>query len=244
MFDYIKIYSSSRNPDGKIALETFLTYGSKTEVRSLLEFFYAMPYSTDFFIYIGLIPLVFLTYAVFHLRDIRRDVPVFIPLLIISILLIMFSLGAVGGIAALLYYIVPGISYFRQIGYVKIISKVLLLIASGFGVDYYLSGRQYDSADKENSKLKKYSPVNIGIVLIGLIVIVNIAVFILKFTTNKIIYPLNNYLPYQFHLFSIFILVLFCYFLLKQFNNKRIISHVIVTFYFIEIVLFSSRERH
>lgn len=239
MFDYIRIYSPGRNPlDSKTTLETFLTYGAKTQARALLEFVYAIPFSTDFFIYIGLIPLVFLIFAAFHLRGIKRDNPVFIPLLVISIVLILFSLGAKGCIAYLLYYAFPGMSYFRHIGYVKVIAKILFLLASGFGIDYYLNTHRYDSTDRGNSKLKKYSPVNIGIVLVGLIVIVNITVFILKFTTNKIIYPLNNYLPYQFHLFSIFILVLFCYFLLKQFNNKRIISHVIVTFYFIEIVAY------
>ena len=229
IFDHIQPIVKGRDFDNKVTLKTFLTYSSINHERAILEFIYSIPFTTDYFLYIGLIPLVFFIYALIY----KRDDPFFITLTTTSIILIIFSLGSIGGIAYIVYYTFPGMNYFRHIGYVKVVSKILILIASGFGIDHYLSC-QHNIVNNKNSKSKKLSLANIGIALFGIIVGINLLVFVLRFISKKTVYPINNYLPYQFHLFAILILIFFIYCVIKLRYNEKL-SRIIVSLYFIEI---------
>ena len=128
--------SPNRNSGGTVSLDSFLTYGGHLSSKKFLELFYGASVTPDFQFYAGLFSLLFLALAL--ARNRVKALWIFlIPVFVIA----LFSLGGQGGIATLAYWYFPAMDKFRHVGYVLPLLKVFLIIASGFGVDWFLNQR-------------------------------------------------------------------------------------------------------
>ena len=122
-----------RQPDGTIGLEVFLNYGGLLYPIKFMEFIYGAPLNFNALAYSGLFTVLFVMFAVLKTRS--KYFWVFISL---SALVLLFSLGGYGTVAELVHRIFPE----RYIGYVTPVAKWLLIIACGFGINYYLTKKR------------------------------------------------------------------------------------------------------
>jgi hypothetical protein len=134
--DGIGFVSRERDLDGRVTLSTFLSYGGVTTPQIVGSFLGILPewfWGADHELthYIGLLPLAALPVAFLQCRS-----PYFRSLVFAAGLMLLLSLG---GTFAALAHRLPLMGLFRHVGYVTPISKVLLLLASGFGIERFLS---------------------------------------------------------------------------------------------------------
>lgn len=206
-FYHSVLYTPARDPfTGKINLSTFLTYGSHITPNNLLEFIYAVPSSGDQTLYIGIVPLVFLFYALL----IPSQRPIFKVLTISTGLFGLFTLSYFSFVAPLSYSILPVFSYIRHLGLMRAPLKIFLLLLAGFGIDHYLD----PSKQKE---LPRRSAWWIGIFMILSIIFFDAVAF-----QGKLPYiPRDKIAPefYQFHFLTIGILGLL---LFGMYRSERI----------------------
>jgi hypothetical protein len=133
----IRIDTPNRDPvSGRIALSTFLTYGGTATTQTLAGFVGMVPRfewgaERELTHYFGLLPLVALPVALLRCRT-----PEFISLAVAAAGVLLLSLG---GTFACLAYRIPLLNLFRHLGYVTPVAKILLLLASGFGLDRILA---------------------------------------------------------------------------------------------------------
>lgn len=241
VFDYTMPYSPGRDPaTRKVSLDSFLTYGAKNDLGKFLEFIYAATISYDFAVYIGLIPLLFLIYGLFR----SGDNPYFKAITITAIVVMVFSISYHSFVATFLYYFSPAMKYYRHVGYVVSIAKILLLIASGFGLDYYF--RRMESTGNG----KEFLPAIIGFFLAAAIIFMDV---LFKFNypysvvethhASKDLYQGNMVLqiPYQFHFLPLMILIYLAVSLWKKSlnNTGRKTFNVIIMLYLFEIASYN-----
>jgi hypothetical protein len=124
-----------RNPlNGTVDLENFRTYGGNADllvVGHALLFGWPihLPWGSgaDNSVYLGLVPLLGLAIALWRERS-----RAFLALVAGAALLVGLSLG---GIVTTLVYHLPGFAYYRHVALTFGLVKVLLLVASGFGLE-------------------------------------------------------------------------------------------------------------
>ena len=134
-FDLTVVHASARDPlTGEVSSEVFRGYGGKANLVVVLNaLFFGWPVhlpwgsKADNSVYLGLVPLVGLSVAV--VRERSRN---FVALMVAALVLVWFSFG---GVFAALAYHLPGFSYYRHVGLVFGLVKVLLLLASGYGIE-------------------------------------------------------------------------------------------------------------
>jgi len=134
-FDLTVVHASSRDPlTGEVSAEVFRGYGGKANlviVLNALLFGWPvhLPWGSraDNSLYLGLVPLVG-----FGIALVRERSRTFFALAAAALVLVWLSFG--GAFATLAYHL-PGLSYYRHIGLVFGLVKVLLLIASGYGIE-------------------------------------------------------------------------------------------------------------
>ncbi len=119
---------------GRNNLLTFLIYGSKAKLDMLIQcFIFGWPahlplgQGVDNSVYIGLLPLLFFVWAVIRVRN-----RIFLSILIAAFALVWLSFG---GLFTVLVYFFPGMAYYRHIGLVWGLAKIMFLICAGFGLD-------------------------------------------------------------------------------------------------------------
>lgn len=119
---------------GKVDLENFRTYGGNANlvvVANALLFGWPLhlPWGSgaDNSVYLGLLPVLGLAVAV-----VRERSRIFLALMAGALALVWLAMG---GVFTELVYHVPGFAYFRHVGLTFGIVKVLLLVASGFGLE-------------------------------------------------------------------------------------------------------------
>lgn len=121
-------------------LNTFLTYGGNPSLTNVIRsFLFGWPTCLliasplDNVIYIGILPLLFFAWALLKERD----------LLFWGITACIAALIALsqGGLFAKMVYHLPGMSYYRHIGLIYGLVKVLIIIAAGFGWEKFWSSR-------------------------------------------------------------------------------------------------------
>jgi len=133
--DFSILRTEERNPiTGKVDLETFRSYAGNANlviIANALLFGWPLhlPWGSgaDNSVYIGLLPLLGLGIAVARERS-----RLFFGLVVTAILLVALSIG--GAFTTLAYYL-PGLAYYRHVGLVYGLVKVLLLLASGYGIE-------------------------------------------------------------------------------------------------------------
>jgi hypothetical protein len=133
VIDGMQSFTSLRQADGSVGLETFLTYGGHVSPVKFMEFIYGAPVRFAFVAYSGLFTVLFVIFALVRVKT--RCFWVFMSL---TGVVLLFSLGASGYVAEIAYRFFPEMDKFRHIGFVTPVAKILLIIASGFGIDYYL----------------------------------------------------------------------------------------------------------
>ena len=139
--DYASLEVPNRDPiSGKVDLENFRSYGGNGNlviVANSLLFGWPLhlPWGSraDNSVYLGLLPLLGLVLALARERS-----RLFVGLMSAAVVLAVLSLG--GALATMAYH-VPGLSYFRHVGLVYGLVKVLLLLASGYGIERFWSLR-------------------------------------------------------------------------------------------------------
>ncbi|MDT4288955.1 hypothetical protein RO575_05255 [Methylomonas sp. MO1] len=133
VIDGMQSFTSLRQSNGSVGLDIFLTYGGYVSPVKFMEFIYAAPVRFAFTAYCGLFTILFLIFALVHART-----KVFGVFMLLAGLVLLFSLGTSGGVAEIAYRFFPAMDKFRHIGFVTPVAKILLIVASGFGVDHYL----------------------------------------------------------------------------------------------------------
>lgn len=119
----------------RVPLELFLTYGpTPADPVPLSELIYAAPASPDATLFIGLIPLIFVAYALVYVRG----QPVLDALLLTAAAVLLLSLSQLTCLAPLAYVGFPLFDYFRHLGPIRPAARILLLIAAAFGFDRWL----------------------------------------------------------------------------------------------------------
>jgi uncharacterized membrane protein YozB (DUF420 family) len=228
-FDGMQLYTNDRGPDGRVTLDTFLNYGRFFGIKKLWEFIYAAPSTDDWSLYFGIIPLVFLAYAIAN--GIKHAC--FRALIVVSALIICFSLSSLTIIAPVLYYSIPQMSAFRHIAYVLPFIKIPLLLASGFGVDSFitqLASRETSQNDRHMKDAKWASPAWIGAVFLGVILYFDTLVY-------KDVFPyVATALPYDFHQVALLFLVGLLFFLWRP--RLQSAAGALLLFYLLEVASF------
>lgn len=120
------VYLVTRGPGGKNALDLFLQWGGVNGLGELLKSL-ILGESGEY--YVGLLPLVFCFWAALKVRS-----PIFAAFLSALVALLCLSFG---GLFAVLFYYFPGLSYYRHIGLVYGLLKLLIMICAGFGLDHF-----------------------------------------------------------------------------------------------------------
>ncbi len=133
--EFLTLVSKERKTSGVNTIATFLNYGRIPQVKSIFRgLFFAnadigvgVPYDNT--IYMGLIPLFFLFWSFFNVR--KTQYYLFLGM---AVMLIWLSFG---GIFASLMYHFPVFAYYRHIGHVYSLVKILLIICAGYGVEHF-----------------------------------------------------------------------------------------------------------
>ncbi len=119
---------TGRNPDGKVTLETFLTYGGRPTLTKWKETVLGYSWGKDYTFYFGILPLVSLVFGlVFGIS--RKS----IPFLVTAAVILCFSLAT--PVTKVLYYTWPLMKYYRHIALTAPLAKLFLVFLAGFGFE-------------------------------------------------------------------------------------------------------------
>ncbi len=126
-------YNAYRNRDGTNSLETFLTYGGSTDLGKWIDMALNLSPWMDMTLYSGILTLPLLPLAVIGLN--RRQ----LHFAIAAILVLLFTLAT--PLATALFHVWPGMKYFRHIGLVSPLVRVLVCFTAGIGFDWLIHQR-------------------------------------------------------------------------------------------------------
>ena len=126
-------YNAYRNPDGTNSLETFLTYGGATDLSKWIDMALNLSPWMDMTLYAGILMLPLLVLAIPGIN--RRQM----HFAITAIVVLLFTLAT--PLATALFHVWPGMKYFRHIGLVSPLVRVLLCFTAGIGLEWLLQQR-------------------------------------------------------------------------------------------------------
>ena len=121
-------YNPGRLRDGTTTIAGFLTYGGATDARKWLDLVLNTSSSVDYTIYAGSLVGPLLLCGVVTI-DRRRA-----HFMLIAATLLLFSMGTF--VSTAVFYVWPGMKYFRHIGLVTPLVKVLLCFIAGVGFEW------------------------------------------------------------------------------------------------------------
>jgi hypothetical protein len=126
--DELVSYNPGRNRDGTTSLSDFLTYGGATDLHKWIDTVLNISPWLDITLYAGILlaPLLLCGLCV---TDRRR-----IHFVMLAVTLLLFTLGT--AVSAALFYAWPGMKYFRHIGLVSPLVKVLFCFVAGMGFEW------------------------------------------------------------------------------------------------------------
>lgn len=145
--DPISFLSPSRAASGKLSYDTYLNYGTDSDLHSAIATFDAFDLGFDpnkqdadrgendgnRATYAGAFFAIFLGLAALFSRSANA-----LPILALSTLTFLLYLSSSSVVAPLLYFI-PGFSYLRHLGLLMPLTRLFLILLSGFGFDLWLS---------------------------------------------------------------------------------------------------------
>ena len=136
--DQLVTYNPGRNPDGTTTLSGFLSYGGGLGVQKWIDLVLNMSPWLDMTLYAGILVAPLLLVGVFVV-DRRR-----IHFVMLAIALLLFTLGTF--VSAASFYLWPGMKYFRHVGLVSPLVKVLCCFIAGIGFEWLYDARLRRSA--------------------------------------------------------------------------------------------------
>jgi hypothetical protein len=152
-------YNYERSLSGRTTLEGFLTYGRNLNLTKWMELLWAVSPTLDLTLYMGILPLPFLIVGfVFAIR--RKNAHVLMSI----IALLLLSNGT--AMAQLLYYIWPGMKYYRHLSLIAPLIKLFLCFLAGYGFEFFV--KRIFAAD-EHTQLKNTMTI-LACLLLGLAV--------------------------------------------------------------------------
>jgi hypothetical protein len=128
-------YNPGRLRDGSTSLAGFLTYGGATDVHKWLGLVVHTPASVDFTIYAGVLVAPLLLCGLFAV-DRRR-----LHFVLLAATMLLFTLGTF--VSTMAFYAWPGMKYFRHIGLVTPLVKVLCCFVAGIGFEWVADTRTH-----------------------------------------------------------------------------------------------------
>lgn len=134
MFHYVLSHVHGRGMGSfAVPLEAFLTHGADIGWEKFLGFFYPNWIRETTSLYVGILTLPFVLYALFHVRQ-----SLAIIFALVAVFLGCFSLGDATPVAGLCYKLYPPIRFFRYLGFMGGILRLFLILLAGYGLDQYL----------------------------------------------------------------------------------------------------------
>jgi hypothetical protein len=123
----IVTYNPGRNPDGTVALDTFMTYGTGSSLK-WMESFLRIPFALDYSLYFGVLPL-----SLIFLEILSGPSRRFLQLATIGGIVWLLSMSTFAAVIG--YYLWPGTKYYRHLGLLAPFAKLFFCMLSGFGVE-------------------------------------------------------------------------------------------------------------
>lgn len=117
-----------RQSNGQVPLQTYLTYALDAPLGKWLELFLGFSVARDYTLYIGVLPLVSLIWLPWN--RFTKTLTAMIGVLL------LVSAGTF--LASFLYYAWPLMDYYRHLGYIVPVIRVLLCFLAGFGFEVFL----------------------------------------------------------------------------------------------------------
>lgn len=136
MLDNIKSVVEGRSDKSyTVSLDMFLHYGTQIGAGKFLGLFYPRHPDMQHYasLYLGILPLAFILYALLRPRH-----PIFFIVAFLALYFSCLSLGEATPIAKITYYWFPPIRYFRYVGNLGGIIRFFFILAAGFGLDRFL----------------------------------------------------------------------------------------------------------
>ena len=131
--DQLVTYSPGRNPDGTTVLDVFLTYGGGLGAQKWLDLVLNVSPWLDMTVYAGILVAPLLLAGVLTV-DRRR-----VHFVLLAATLLLFTLGTF--VATASFYLWPGMKYFRHIGLVSPLVRVLFCFVAGIGFEALFDAR-------------------------------------------------------------------------------------------------------
>ena len=131
--EHIVSYNAYRNPDGTNSLHTYLTYGGATGIRKWIELALNISPWLDMTLYSGILMLPLLVLAVpgINRRHMHFGITAFVVLLFTG----------PTPLTSALFHVWPGMKYFRHIGLVSPLVRVLFCFTAGIGFEWLIHQR-------------------------------------------------------------------------------------------------------
>ena len=204
------------------SLAEFLTYGGQISLSKFNELLSGVTSTHDFHMYAGLPTIIFVLAAVHASK--QREILVFVFL---AIFVILFSLGENSFVAAWTYHFFPAMDRFRHVGYVGPVLKVVLIVLSGYGIDWLFRHKL------SITKLKFLINTSIWLLLIFLVFIFRPGESMFYGSNDWVHYPPQYWSNYSgfwdwFWLsqFSIWIIFLLAFWMMR--NRKNIVHWTLI----------------
>jgi len=131
--DQLVSYNSDRYRDGTSSLHTFLTYGGATDLGKWIDTALNVSPWIDMTLYAGILLVPLLCLAIIGMTRRQRHFA------ITSLVVLLFTLAT--PLAMALFYLWPGMKYFRHLGLVSPLVRVLLCFVAGIGFDWLIHQR-------------------------------------------------------------------------------------------------------
>jgi hypothetical protein len=133
--DQLVSYNAYRNADGSNSLPVFLAYGGSTDLLKWVDMTLNLSPWMDFTLYSGMLVPPFLLLSV-AIVDRRR-----VHFLLFGVTLLLFTLGTY--VSVMLFYLWPGMKFFRHIGLVSPLVRVAWCFAAGVGFEFVSAPRAW-----------------------------------------------------------------------------------------------------
>jgi hypothetical protein len=132
-------YSPFRHADGSTDLSVFLTYGGLTDLRKWTDLALNISPWLDLTLYAGilLLPLALLGAIVAERRQFH--------FVVVTVVMLLFTLGT--WVSTMAFHVWPGMNYFRHIGLISSLVKVMLCFVGGIGFQWLCDWRA-DAGDR------------------------------------------------------------------------------------------------
>jgi hypothetical protein len=149
-------YNPGRMLDGRnVSLDAFLHYGTNTNFR-WSELISRVSPAWDYNLYIGYLSLAFVPLAMTRKRN-----PAL--LMVACTTLVVLLVSASTFLATALYYVWPGMQFFRHLSLASPIVRVLLCLISGFGFEQILVSHSKEREQRDRVKIRLAIIVLVGV---------------------------------------------------------------------------------